>query len=222
MITCIHGHYQFLQDGHILFESNNLITLFGESFFLNRAINDHFEPIQYILLGTGSTRPTKTDDSLANMTVKKKVTSSVDLDKKQIILEASFEANEVINTSEIGVTNGNVLISHDTFQKINTDFLGDSIGTVDVKYTFELTTGAMRKDFTKSENKNYTYWVAEPNTVVGVYEKDTDCGYRKVDSVNDVESNVGSYYYSIDTKNLYIHTTRDSNPNLENIIIETK
>jgi len=37
-----------------------------------------------------------------------------------------------------------------------------------------------------------------------------------------VESVIGSYYYSLSTKNLYIHTTRNSNPNLENIIIETK
>ena len=93
---------------------------------------------------------------------------------------------------------------------------------MDVTYTFELTTGSIRKDFNKVANKDYTYWIAEPSMVVGVTEKDTNSGLRVVSSINDVESNVGSYYYSIQTKNLYIHTTRNSNPNLENIIIETK
>ena len=101
-------------------------------------------------------------------------------------------------------------------------FIEFSIGEVDVTYAFELTTCRIRKDFNKVADKDYTYWIAEPSLVVGVTEKDTNCGLRYVDSIDDVEDTVGSYYYSISTKNLYIHTTRSSNPNLENIIIETK
>ena len=144
------------------------------------------------------------------------------MNNKRIILEATFEAGEVLGTCEIGVANDDVLISHDIYEKMTSSFLEDSIGEVDVTYTFEITTGSIRKDFNKVADKNYTYWIAEPALVVGVTEKDTNSGLRVVSSIEDVESTVGSYYYSIQTKNLYIHTTRNSNPNLENIIIETK
>ena len=218
----LRGSYVFKQNNKVILKGNNLITLLGESFFMNRAVNQHFEPIKYILLGSSNARSKKTDVSLGNLTVKKQVTSSVDLTNKKIILEATFEAGEVLGTCEIGVANDDILISHDIYEKMTSTFLEDSIGEVDVTYTFELTTGSIRKDFNKVADKDYTYWIAEPSMVVGVTEKDTNSGLRVVSSINDVESNVGSYYYSIQTKNLYIHTTRNSNPNLENIIIETK
>ena len=218
----IKGSYIFKQKDKIILEGNNLITLLGESFFMNRAVNQHFEPIKYIMLGSSNARPKKSDVNLGNLTVKKQVASSVDLNNKRIILEATFEAGEVLGTCEIGVANDDVLISHDIYEKMTSSFLEDSIGEVDVTYTFEFTTGSIRKDFNKVANKNYTYWIAEPALVVGVTEKDTNSGLRVVSSIEDVESTVGSYYYSIQTKNLYIHTTRNSNPNLENIIIETK
>ena len=218
----IHGKYVFKQQDKIILEGNNLITLLGESFFMNRVVNQHFEPIKYIMLGSSNARPKKSDISLGNLTVKKQVTSSVDLINKQIILKATFEAGEVLGTCEIGVANDDILISHDIYEKMSSSFLEDSIGEVDVTYSFELTTGSIRKDFNKVADKDYTYWIAEPSLVVGVTEKDTNCGLRYVDSIDDVEDTVGSYYYSISTKNLYIHTTRSSNPNLENIIIETK
>ena len=218
----IKGSYIFKQKDKIILEGNNLITLLGESFFMNRAVNQHFEPIKYLMLGSSNARPKKSDVSLGNLTVKKQVASSVDLNNKRIILEATFEAGEVLGTCEIGVANDDVLISHDIYEKMTSSFLEDSIGEVDVTYTFEITTGSIRKDFNKVADKNYTYWIAEPALVVGVTEKDTNSGLRVVSSIEDVESTVGSYYYSIQTKNLYIHTTRNSNPNLENIIIETK
>lgn len=218
----IHGRYVFKQQDKIILEGNNLITLLGESFFMNRAVNQHFEPIKYIMLGSSNARPKKSDISLGNLTVKKQVTSSVDLSNKKIILEATFEASEVLGTCEIGVANDDILISHDIYEKMSSSFLEDSIGEVDVIYSFELTTGSIRKDFNKVADKDYTYWIAEPSLVVGVTEKDTNCGLRYVDSIDNVEATVGSYYYSISTKNLYIHTTRNSDPNLENIVIETK
>ena len=218
----IHGSYVFKQKDKILLTGNNIITLLGESFFMNRAVNQHFDPIQYIVLGSSNSRPKKSDVNLGNLTVKKQVESSVDLTNKKIILKATFEAGEVLGTCEIGVANDDILISHDIYEKMTSTFLEDSIGTVDVEYTFELTTGSIRKDFNKVADKDYTYWIAEPSLVVGVTEKDTNCGLRSVSSIDEVDSVIGSYYYSLSTKNLYIHTTRNSNPNLENIIIETK
>ena len=224
MINKIKGHYCFKQNGQIILEGDNLITFLGESFFLNRAINNHFNPIEYIVLGSSNARPKKSDITLGNLTVKKKIVSLIaDLETKQIVLNAAFEASEVLNTREIGVVNDeDLLISHDVYEKISNEFLDDATGDVDVTYTFELTTGSIRKDFNKVAEKDYTYWIAEPSQVVGVTEKDTDSGYRCVDSINAVEANQGSYYYSRNTKNLYIHTTRNSNPNVENVIIETK
>lgn len=216
------GSYVFKQKDKIILEGENLITLLGESFFMNRAVNQHFEPIKYIMLGLSNARPKKSDVTLGNLVVKKQVSSSVDLTNKKIILNATFEASEVLGTCEIGVANDDILISHDIYEKMTSTFLEDSIGDVDVTYTFELTTGSIRKDFNKVSDKDYTYWIAEPSMVVGVTEKDTNCGLRCVNSINDVEATVGSYYYSFNTKNLYIHTTRNSNPNSENIIIETK
>ena len=49
----------------------NLITLFGESFFMNRCINDEFNPIKYIALGNASNNPKKTDMKLGNETNRK-------------------------------------------------------------------------------------------------------------------------------------------------------
>lgn len=218
----IHGSYVFKQKDKIILKGDNLITLLGESFFMNRAVNQHFDPMKYIVLGSSNARPKKSDVSLGNLTVKKQVTSSVDLINKKIILEATLEAGEVLGTCEIGVANDDILISHDIYEKMTNSFLEDSIGEVDVTYTFEITTGSIRKDFNKVVDKNHTYWIAEPSLVVGVTEKDTNCGLRRVNSIEEVDSIIGSYYYSIDTKNLYIHTTRNTNPNLENIIIETK
>ena len=99
----LRGSYVFKQNNKVILKGNNLITLLGESFFMNRAVNQHFEPIKYILLGSSNARPKKTDVSLGNLTVKKQVTSSVDLTNKKIILEATFEAGEVLGTCEIGV-----------------------------------------------------------------------------------------------------------------------
>ena len=72
-----------------------------------------------------------------------------------------------------------------------------------------------------SSNHPHTYYIYEPNQVVGVKENDTT-GYRKVGGKDKVESQSASYYYDITTQNLYIHTLDNGNPNDEEILIETK
>ena len=119
----VHGSYVFKQKDKIILKGDNLITLLGESFFMNRAVNQHFEPIQYIVLGSSNSRPKKSDVGLGNLTVKKQVESSVDLTNKKIILKATFEAGEVLGTCEIGVANDDILISHD--KKFDPDKLKD-------------------------------------------------------------------------------------------------
>ncbi|WP_042693414.1 hypothetical protein [Methanobrevibacter oralis] len=48
----------FLNEEFIV-SGENIITLLGESFFLNRAINEYFSPIQYIVIGDGINKPKK-------------------------------------------------------------------------------------------------------------------------------------------------------------------
>ena len=52
---------------------HNLITLLGESFLMNRLINDRLQPIQYIALGKGTARPQKKDTRLGKQTINLKL-----------------------------------------------------------------------------------------------------------------------------------------------------
>ena len=45
----------------------NLITFRGEAFFMNRWLNEEFEPIKYICLGKGTANPRKSDEKLYNI-----------------------------------------------------------------------------------------------------------------------------------------------------------
>ena len=218
----VKGKYRFIQNGKVIYKGENLITLLGESFFLNRLINNEFEPITHISLGTGNIRPKKSDIELGNKTVEKRVNTSVDLNTKSVILKATFTAREILNTTEIGASNGNILISHDLFEKIGNDFLDNSTSDVDVEYMFELSTSSSRTDFEKATGYNNVYYVAEPSLVVGVLEKSTKSGYICVNSIAAVESTAGAYYYNISNNNLYVHTTTGNNPNIEELSIQTR
>ena len=78
----IKGSYTFkipLKNGTVkLIQGNNLITFFGTSFFLNRAINEEFNTIKYIVLGNGTNTPHIMDEVLGNETIRKECSSSVD------------------------------------------------------------------------------------------------------------------------------------------------
>lgn len=216
------GYYQFKQNNKVILRGNNLITLLGESFFLNRLINNEFEVCKYIELGTSRVRPQKGDRALGNKTVRKQAVTSADLSSKSIILEASFTAREVINTTEIGASNGDILISHDLYDKIDSEMLDNTTSDVIVTYSFDLTSNSSRQDFRKLDSYNHTYYIPEPAQVIGVIEKTTNSGYKCVDSIQAVEGNSGSYYYDISSQNLYIHTTNNLNPNNNEICIQTR
>lgn len=132
----VKGSYVF-KVGNKVFRKDNLITLFGESFFLNRMINNAFSPVEYILIGNSSQTPSISDMRLGNETVKKKCFKSVDLDRKEIVLTCNCEVREIENSSEIGVSNGNILISHDVYE-LPEGFITPGVDTVEVRYTFRL------------------------------------------------------------------------------------
>lgn len=225
----IHGEYTISIPVQTMFlntalniHNHNLITLFGESFFLNRAINDQFTPITFILIGNGNNRPKKMDSRLGNETARKRCVKSIDLDKKQLIFKCNFPSSEILGTSEIGVSNGDILISHDTYEKIDEEFLTPNIGDVEIEYVFQLSTASLCNSFAPATAGSNIYTTYEPNEVIGVLENNTNSGYRRVNSLSSLLSIKGSYYYDIVTKNLYIRTTRDTNPNDDEIVIQTR
>ena len=217
----IKGSYKFKQKDHIIYQGDNLITFYGVIYFLNRCVNDNFNAMSSIQIGNGLVAPSKYDISLGNFLTEEDAQTDVIVDKNIIKLTASFEAKDIIGVSEIGVSNGNMLISHDTFEEINSDMLVNPVGTVEVEYTYHFSTSTIRSDWIRYGKS--IYWIYEPNNVIGVYEEDTGTGYHKVNSQTEVlnETNTGSYYYDNITKNLYVHL-RNDDMNAHDILIQTR
>lgn len=225
MIT-IEGLYTFIFTFQSMFlnetvevHGHNLITTFGESFFMNRCINDAFNPITYIVVGNGHNIPSKDDYTLGNETSRCKCNSIADSDKKCLILNGKFKAKEILGTSEIGVANDKILISHDSYPKFTDESLTGFSGDVNVEYKFQFTTGYERNEFTPSSTEGI-YYIYEENPVVGVIEGG-DSGYRRVNSLQTLISVRGAYYYDYDSKNLYINPFDGDSLNHE-IIIQTR
>ena len=222
----IQGHYT-IQHKNKVYHSKNLITLLGESFFLNRAINTQLKPIHYIVLGNSSIKANKTDTNLGNETIRKQCIKTVDLTKKQILLNADFTVSEVENTSEIGVHTGDILITHDIYD-LPSGFLDDSMDKVKITYIIQLNSLSKRTDFkyyssadTVSDTYNI-YYTTEPNTVIGVTEENTHSGYHSVDSINTLKTKTGAYYYDYDNQTLFIRTTGANTPDKYDITIQTE
>ena len=207
-------------------KKHNLITLLGESFLMNRLINDRLQPIQYIALGKGTARPQKKDTRLGKQTIRKTCNTEVDLINKQLILSCDFEAKEILDTTEIGViTNDDILITHDLYETITSTILGNSTSSIHLEYNIIFTTGGIRSQWKTSTTQNNILYTYEPNKVVNVIEYNTNSGYVKVNSLNDLKTTKGAYYYDIASKNLYIRTTKNNTLNnisdME-IIVQTK
>ena len=236
----IKGSYKFKTHNKqgeevILFTGENLITFFGESFFLNRPINNEFNTMKYIVLGNASNRPRKMDSALGNETIRKECIRQADLDYKRILLTCNFTTQEIIGTSEIGVANDTILISHDVYEKIKAADLTNSVGEITVEYAFQLSTSSIRTGWTQKldegtvdtdDYKPYTqyniYYIDEPNEVIGVFEDNTQCGYRKVNSVDTLRDVYGAYFYNRSLNRLYIRNTRNNNPDNDTILVQTK
>lgn len=221
----VKGAYRFIipiatmfMNESIEIKGNNLITFFGECFFMNRWVNNEFSPIKYIVLGKGTSRPRKSDETLGNETCRKTCNYSVDPTTKKIELTTNVSASEILDTSEIGVCNDDLLISHDVYRKISSTFLGNTTSSVTIHYTFSLVTGSLRSDWKITSSGDY--YLYEPNTVVGVSELDSGSGYNQVKSREELSE--GSYYWDVTSKNVYLKTINDVDPNTIQIIVQTK
>ena len=221
----IQGYYR-IRIGDKIIRGHNLITKLGESFFLHRMIDNEFQPIQYIVLGNSNIQAKKTDLALGNETVRKKCVTKADLENKQILLECSCTTKEILNTSEIGVATDNVLISHDIYENINADFIGNNVDTVEIQYIFDLRPLHTRSDWVKytqiNEGTDYNiYCVLEENFVTGVIEEEAN-GYHAASTLNDLKTRTGAYYYNVSNKMLFVRTIRTDDPNNYKISIITK
>ena len=221
----IKGSYVFRQNGEIILKGENLITFYGESFFLNRPINNNFNTMKYIVLGNGNNRPRKMDNKLGNEPLRKDCVRQADFDNKRILLTVNLSASELIGTSEIGVANDTILISHDVFDKIHASDLNSSVGEIEVEYSFQLSTSSIRNDWkqlTSSYESSNIYYCVEPNEIIGVLESNTNCGYRKTNGLDELSRYMGAYYYNRSLGQLYIRTSKNSDPNNDVIIVQTK
>lgn len=214
----IKGSYT-IRAGDKVIRGQNIITLLGESFFLNRAINNEFNPLSYIVLGNSSIQAMKQDLSLGNETVRKKCVCEANLETKQILLYCSCTASEILGTTEIGVANDEILISHDIYEVIDDEFITNDIDSVEITYTFDLTTSSVKGNWVHYTSINtrstdyHIYYTNEENTVIGVNEENTKSGYVKVSSLNALKSTKGGYFYDRNTSTLFIRTTRADDPN---------
>ena len=226
----IKGRYKFkilLQDGTLrIIDGTNLITFLGGNFFLNRAINEEQSALKYICLGNGTNPADVEDKSLGNETIRKECVKTVDPDKKQIILTATFTPSQLLGTTEIGVANDNILISHDIYEKITNTTLAGNIGEIEVEYTFELSTSSIRSNWVQKSDEEYApydvYYIDEPNYVVSVIEENNNYGYRRANQLNTLKSITGAYYYDSTLKKLYIRDSTSGNPNNNTIIVQNK
>lgn len=196
----------------ITLHRHNIITEFGESFFLHRAIDNQFEPIQNLLLGNGTTPPKRTDTRLGNKRYSKKPVCTVDNDNKQIKLTANFTITQLLESTEIGVSTYNpskkeVLISHDTFQEIDTSVFTGITGDVSIEYIYQFTTTYQKNNWTLYDENNMIYYTAEENRVVTVFENNV--GYREVSEVESIGNTPGTFYYDTTNKILYIRPFSD-------------
>lgn len=205
---------------------HNIITLLGESFLMNRLINDKLQPIGYIAVGKGSNRPQKKDTRLGKQTIRKQCSSRVDLNNKILTLSCDFEAKELLNTTEIGVlTQDDILITHDIFEPLSSAIIGTTTSTVHLEYNLLFSTGSIRSQWKTSTTANNILYTYEPNKVVSVLENNTGSGYTRVNALSNLTTTKGAYYYDLTSKNLYIRTTKNSTINnisdME-IIVQTK
>lgn len=224
----------------IVIKNTNLITFFGESFFLSRCVTDEFNPIQYICIGNGINAPQKMDIKLGNETKRNTCATEVNPDTNRLILTSSFSTKELVGASEIGVLTTKldgteILISHDVFNEVtlSENFLYGVIGQITVEYSFHFTTSQVKTGWKKYGNDKNVYWVYEPNDIVSIFDNTTNYGLKRVNTKEEVQLTKNSYFHDISkTHNIYIHlhhsdgTTASPiyapNPNNHEIIVRNK
>ena len=186
-----------------------MITTLGRSLLMNRAVNDIMTPITYLALGKGTNNPSRQDLKLGKETIRKLTDYTVDIENNVLIFEASFTAKEVLNTTEIGLfTEDDVLVSRDVYDTVTDDILEDTTSAINMEYRIHFDTAGVHKKWSTSTTANDILYRFENNPVIGVREINTDTGYLKVDSLEDLDDlSKAGYFYDVVSRNLYVKTS---------------
>lgn len=186
-----------------------MITTIGRSLLMNRSVNDIMKPVRYMALGKGTNNPSKQDLKLGKETVRKEVDYDIDIDNNMIVFKATFTAAEVLNTTEIGLFNEeDILVSRDVYQTITDEILEDTTSSINMEYNMHFDTGAVHSKWQTSTLSSDILYKYETNTVIGVREVNTNTGYIRANSLQEMQGMAKArYFYDVTTKNLYIKTS---------------
>ncbi|WP_296882092.1 hypothetical protein [uncultured Methanobrevibacter sp.] len=196
-------------------KGHNIITRVGEAFFLYRCIdNDLCSPINYIVIGNGTLPPKRTDRKLSNERLRKKCSSTVEIDNKRIILSCNVTVDEISDATEIGVIslnskNEDLLISHDVYNKIDQTVFSGISGEINIEYIYQFTTSFQKNAWSIIDETNNIFYSYEENTVIRVFENNS--GYRSVSSLEELKNHDGAFYQDLTDKILYIKPIGDLN-----------
>ena len=186
-----------------------IITTLGRSLIMNRIVNDRMKAVTYIALGKGTNNPSKKDLKMGKETVRKLADYTVDIENNVLIFKAGFTAKEVLNTTEIGLfTEEDILVSRDVYETVTDDILEDTTSTINMEYRIHFDTAGVHKKWYTSSIEDTILYRYENNPVIGVRELNTDTGYIRARSLEEMQGQAKArYYYDISTRNLYIKTS---------------
>lgn len=202
----IKGKYKITincKDYEIVRYGENLITLLGQSYFLNRWKDNTLEPIGRLCFGKSSRAPDKQDQDLGNQTYQVQPKMSVNLLENSLNMSATLNPEQLIGVCEIGVKTGDdLLISRDVFKPFTADILGAS-SSINIDYQYVIETGDVHSDWTPYTQKQGVYYTSTKNIVTGVSDENGN-GYIKKDSIDEL-TQAGTYYYSNTAQKVYIN-----------------
>lgn len=191
---------------------HNIITNKGKTFFLERLINNN-ESISMLQVGNGTSTPNKEDTDITNPTTFNNLNKKI-VDNKLYIITTT-QGSKILNSTEIGVkTDLQNLISRNT----HTPIIVPSTAEVTIEYIYTFTDGEYKAGWVKTDSYEKVYQTNNNYKISGVIEGN-DTGYKKVTSIDEVESNELGYYNDTVNNILYIHTQGNTDPNTLNITI---
>lgn len=195
----------------------NLITSNGIKFFLNRLFDGNYN-FYSISFGTGNTEPSKTDIELENK-IFDIINLNYEVKENVLTLTGETQGNNINGSSEIGIyyINGEEikLVSrnvHDTLIVPDNSFIV-------INYYYTITTAEYITSWELVSDTNYTYVTNLNYIPYSVVETDNLTGYHLVESITDVESSDGSYFYDVEEELLYIHCSDGGSPTTHKILV---
>ncbi len=195
----------------------NLITDNGVFFIIDTLINGDTNRIQNICLGNGNNAVSKTDTDLYNQTAI--LNTEVSSEDNKIYLTSEITGETLNGTTEIGVkTSNGLLVSRDVHEEIQVPVSAN----VTVNYEYDFKFGEYITGWIKSLNLRNIYQKSFNEIIDSIIEDDTDSGYVKRNNLNELITYPGSYLHDLNESVLYIHCTDSNNPNLHEILINTK